>query len=74
MDPLFSRAAALLGQFKGDTYVHGLHCFDQLGPLAASLGSKVAVIADGVGSTWAAPLHHQVRTALQAAEYVSPAS
>jgi alcohol dehydrogenase len=51
------RARDLLRAFKGDKYVFGLKCLDQLGAQAASLGRRAAVVADAVGQSWAEPIH-----------------
>ncbi len=68
MDERFVRANSLLAEFKGDDYVHGLECFDRLGPLATSLGTRAAVVTSGVGAAWGAPVHEKTRAALAAAD------
>ena len=62
-----ARAAALLREFKGDRYVFGLGCFDQLGRLTAPLGKRVSVVAGGVGKSWGGLLHEAVEATLQSA-------
>lgn len=42
----FSEARALLREFKGDRYIHGLGVLPEVGQAAAKLGSRVAFIHD----------------------------
>ena len=42
MEQKKQRARQLLKDFKGDRYVCGLGCLDQLGALVAGLGTKAA--------------------------------
>ena len=42
----FNKARALLRQFKGDKYIHGLGVLPQVGEAAAALGKKAALICD----------------------------
>lgn len=65
MSEMFDKANALLKEFKGDGYVHGLDCFDRLGSLVSSLGTKAAVVTDGIGAQWAAPVHEKARASLK---------
>ena len=67
MKTQFDQARELLRQFKGDSYIHGLGCFERLGALTAGLGKRVAVVVDGCGTAWGAPLHARVEAALEAA-------
>lgn len=62
-----AEAAALLTAFKGETYVHGVGCFDRVGALAAELGRRVAVVTSGVGKDWGAPIHEATASSLKAA-------
>jgi len=62
------QAAALLKEFKGDNYVFGLGCFDRLGELAASFGSRVSVVTSGLGKDWGLPIHEATRDSLAGAE------
>ena len=62
-----TRARALLREFKGDSYISGLNCFDRVGEQAASLGKRASVVTSGVGKPWGAPLHAATRAALDAA-------
>jgi len=41
----FDRARALLRQFKGDRYLHGLGILPQVGGVAAGVGRRAALIA-----------------------------
>ncbi len=61
------KAREQLGQFKGDSYVFGLHCLDRVGQLARGLGSRAAVVMDGLGQDWARPVQQAVADSLQAA-------
>ena len=58
------QARDLLRRFKGDHYVFGLGCTDDVGALAASLGRRVAVVADGMGQPWAERIHAAVAGSL----------
>lgn len=42
----FDKARALLREFKGDKYIHGLGVLPQVGEAAAALGKKAALICD----------------------------
>ncbi|MBN1317400.1 MAG: iron-containing alcohol dehydrogenase [Anaerolineales bacterium] len=42
--PDFERAEALLREFKGDAYIHGLSVLSGVGPRAAKLGKRVALV------------------------------
>jgi alcohol dehydrogenase class IV len=42
----FSTAEFILGEFKGNTYLHGLGVLPQVGRVAAELGKRVAMIVD----------------------------
>ncbi|MFO7899161.1 MAG: iron-containing alcohol dehydrogenase [Planctomycetota bacterium] len=58
------RARAMLREFKGDRYVFGLDCLDNVGPLAAGLGDRAAVVVGGWGKDWGEPLHETIRRSL----------
>lgn len=68
------RARDCLRSFKGDKYVFGLGCLGRLGDLAASLGRRATVVADGLGRPWAEPIHATVLQGLKHAgiEVVEP--
>ena len=57
MSDKLDRARELLHEFKGDNYVFGTSCLDQLGRLVAEVGGKAAVVAGGAGKDWAEPIH-----------------
>ena len=61
------RARELLREFKGDDYVFGLSCLDQLGRLVAGVGKRAAVVADGFGADWAVPIHERIAASMSAA-------
>lgn len=42
----FQEAEALLREFKGDSYLHGLHVLPEVGPLTAGLGKRAVLVAD----------------------------
>ena len=42
----FHKARALLREFKGDAYLHGLGVLPQVGQVAASLGKRAALVRD----------------------------
>lgn len=67
MDTRFEKANDLLSQFKGDAYVHGISCFDQLGQQASSMGTTAAVVTDGIATSWATPVHDATKAALSSA-------
>lgn len=46
MNEKFEQAGALLRQFKGEAYVHGIDVFGRLGGLAAGLGRRALVVRD----------------------------
>ncbi len=63
----FDRANALLKQFKGDTYLHGMGTLAQVGPAAAALGRRAAFVgcqfpgcADPMGAIKDALREHDV--------------
>jgi alcohol dehydrogenase len=61
----FDRARALLRQFKGDTYLHGLSILPQVGGVAAGLGRRAALITGHfLGS---APFIQAIKDSLAAA-------
>ena len=53
IDQSVIEARRLLKQFKGENYVFGVDCYDQLPEMVRSLGSSVAVICGNVGESWA---------------------
>ncbi len=61
------KAAALLKEFKGENYVHGIDCFHQLGGMAAGYGKRASLVLDGIGQDWAEPIHAEARESLAAA-------
>lgn len=63
-----AQAYALIREFKGDAYVHALHCFGQLGAQAASMGRRASVVISGFGKPWGPALHQETREALDAAQ------
>src|SRR5512141_3325219 len=40
----FDRARTLLQQFKGDTYLHGLHVLPQVGSVTAQAGKRAVLV------------------------------
>ena len=42
----FDRARALLREFKGNKYIHGLDVLSQVGPATAELGKRAALVCD----------------------------
>ena len=44
--PDFSKARAMLSEFKGDAYIHGLGVLPQVGKATAQYGRNAALIAD----------------------------
>lgn len=61
------KAAELLTQFKGKNYIHGINCFNQLGAMAASYGKRASLVVDGIGQSWADPIHAEAKASLAAA-------
>ncbi|MBN1910517.1 MAG: iron-containing alcohol dehydrogenase [Pirellulales bacterium] len=64
MDDKKRKAHDLLRSFKGDNYIHGLGCLNRLGEQTKALGRRATVVADGLGTDWAAPIHEEIRVAL----------
>jgi alcohol dehydrogenase len=64
MESLKSKARELLKEFKGDTFVFGVDCYDQLGAKTAELGTRAMVITSGVGKSWGQDIHDATRRAL----------
>jgi alcohol dehydrogenase class IV len=46
MDDLKNRAKTLLQEFKGDSYIFGLDCLDELGGLVSQLGRKSLLVTN----------------------------
>jgi alcohol dehydrogenase len=44
--PDFEKARYLLREFKGDTYLHGVHVLPQVGGVTANLGDRAALVRD----------------------------
>ena len=61
------QATRLLAEFRGDHYVHGLHCFERLGELVASVGRRASVVTSGIGKPWGPPIHDATRAVLNTA-------
>jgi len=64
MDDRKQRARKLIKEFKGETYVYGLGCFDRLGEQVAALGRRAAVVTSGIGKAWGAPIHEATKRSL----------
>lgn len=58
------KAGMLLREWKGESYVFGINCFDRLGPLTKSLGKRASVVADSVDSGWAQPIIQEAKASL----------
>jgi len=67
MEEKKQHAVSLLNEFKGDSYVYGLGCFDRLGGLVASLGKRASVVISGTGKDWGPALHVATRRTLKRA-------
>lgn len=65
------QAGRFLRQFRGDRYVFGLGCLDRLGRLAAEVGRRLAVVADGVGMPWGDDARRGVLASLATAGVVT---
>jgi len=57
-------ARTIIKEFKGNTYTHGLDCYERLGALVASVGQRAAVVMGGVGKPWGDALHEKTIAAL----------
>jgi alcohol dehydrogenase len=57
-------AIRLLKEFKGDNYIFGLDCIDQVGELTAKHGKKVSVVALSIGKEWSNPVQKAVKDSL----------
>ncbi len=64
------QARKFIERFKGNAYIHGLHCFGRLGSHARDLGSRVAVVTSGFGKPWGPSLHEATRDTLESAGLV----
>ncbi|MDA3867499.1 MAG: iron-containing alcohol dehydrogenase [Salinivirgaceae bacterium] len=65
MDNSKHTAVQLLKGFKGENYTFGLGVLEQLGEQVATLGSKVLVVADGIGQEWASPVLQKIEDNLK---------
>jgi len=65
------QAAALLRQFKGQDYIFGPRCFEQLGQQAASCGRRASVVTSGFGKAWGPALHEATRSSFERAGVAS---
>lgn len=65
MEQIKETARQLLKGFKGENYAFGIGVFDQLGSQVATLGQKVLVVADGIGTNWAAPVLKKLEESLK---------
>ncbi len=54
----------LLNIFKGRHYINGIDCISRVGPLAASHGKRVSVVALSIGKVWSRPVQDAVQKAL----------
>ena len=70
MDEKRQRAGALLREFKGDRYVHGLGCFGKLGEFVAQCGHRAAVVTSGMGKPWGTPIHAATAESIERAGVV----
>lgn len=61
------QAVELLREFKGANYLFGVGVYDRIGELTKSCGTRVAIVADGVGQAWATPIHKATLASLAAA-------
>ncbi len=58
-------ARTLLRQFKADSYVFGVGCYNQLPRVIGSLGRRVAAICVGAGTTWGDTLWEKTEAVLE---------
>ncbi|OIO97878.1 MAG: 3-dehydroquinate synthase [Anaerolineae bacterium CG2_30_64_16] len=61
----FNKARELLDGFKGDRYLHGVDILARVGPVAAKLGARAALVADQFPGS--APFVQEVQDSLHAA-------
>jgi alcohol dehydrogenase class IV len=57
-------AIKLIKKFKGDQYVFGIDCIDELGTLVSHYGKKVSVVFLSIGKQWSIPLRNAVDRSL----------
>jgi alcohol dehydrogenase class IV len=67
MSDTLSRARAMLREFKGDDYVFGLDCVEEIGRLTEQVGKRATVVAGGYGKDWGRPIHDALIGSLAAA-------
>jgi len=60
-------ARNLLVEFKGQDYIFGLGCLDQLGGLVKQVAGRVSIVADGIGQDWARSILDGAQASLEAA-------
>ena len=53
-------AAKILKEFKGDNYLFGINCIDELGSLTLSMGKKVSVIVIDPDKGWSKPVYENI--------------
>ena len=65
MDDKKQNAARFLKEFKGNNYVFGVDCMNQLGDLTAKYGKKVSVVALSIGKEWSRLYQEAVKNSLE---------
>jgi alcohol dehydrogenase class IV len=65
---LKKKAYALLKDFRGDRYIHGLGYLDQIGELCRGLGKRVLIVADSPETDWMKKILAVVESSLKGAE------
>ena len=53
-------AAKILKEFKGDNYLFGTGCINELGSLTLTLGKRVSVIAIDLDKEWSVPVYEKI--------------
>ena len=69
INELKKKAYALLKDFKGDRYIHGLGCLEQIGMLCRGLGKRVLIVADSPDMEWMKKNLAIVETSLKSAGF-----
>lgn len=64
-----TKAAELLNEFKGNSFIYGIDCVNQLPQLCSGYGKKVSLILSSPGKSWSRPYHDAVFSILHEAGF-----
>ena len=66
LSELKEKAYSLLRHFKGEHYIHGVGCLDQIGKLCRDLEGKPILIVDDPAADWKKSVLDRIHRSLQA--------